>query len=436
MGILAEVSGRALPDVGVTLMRPPYTPVAIGALAGPHRGHEFKPQRLPPSYAWARERGAVMIEAGLWMRPQYFPKPGERDWTETVAREVQAVRTFVGVCDVSTLGKIEIEGADAGAFLDRVYANTFSTLLVGKARYGIMLREDGIVLDDGTTARLGANRFVMTTTTANAGRVMQHLEFCAQWLWPDLDVRLTGVTDQWAQYSVAGPRARDLLRKIVDAEHEVSNFALPYMGAVEMTVCGGVRARVFRLSFSGELGYEIAVPARYGDGLMRRLIADGAGLGVTPYGTETFGIMRIEKGHVAGPELNGTTTADDLGLGGLVSKKKDCIGKVMSGRPALVAPDRQVLVGIIPVDLSMRLRSGAHLVARGSKPVAAADEGYVTSAVYSPTLGHWVGLALLKSGRSRHGEHIRMVSPLTGEDTTVEVTAPTFYDVQGVRVRA
>jgi sarcosine oxidase subunit alpha len=434
MGILAEVTGRTIAETGVTVMRPPYTPVAIGALGGHSRGRDYKPERLSPSYAFARERGAAFVETGLWMRPQYFTKPGERDWMETVAREVTAVRTAVGVCDVSTLGKIEIHGADAGAFLDRVYVNTFSTLPVGRARYGVMLREDGMVFDDGTTARLGPERFVMTTTTANAARVMQHLEYCHQWLWPDLDVRMVAVTDQWAQYAVAGPKSRELLARVVDPPHDLSNVAFPHMAAAEVSV-GGVPGRLFRLSFSGELGYEIALPARYGDSLMRLLMSEGTNLGVVPYGSETLGVMRIEKGHVAGPELNGTTTADDLGLGGLVSKKKDCIGKVLAQRPGLTAPDRQVLVGLMPSELSQRLRAGAHLVPHGARPTADNDQGYVTSVAFSPTLGHWIGLALLQSGRSRAGELIRAVSPLHGENVLVEVTAPVFYDVQGARVR-
>ena len=435
MGILAEQSGRTLAETGVTVMRPPYTPVAIGALAGHHRGPDFKPKRLPPSYAWASEQGAVFVETGLWMRPQYFPQPGDKDWLDAAIREVNGVRSAVGVCDVSTLGKIDIQGADTATFLDRVYANTFSTLPIGRARYGVMLREDGFVLDDGTTARLGPHRFVTTTTTANAARVMMHLEFCHQWLWPQLDVRMVAVSDQWAQYAVAGPRSRQLLECIADPGTDLSNAAFPYMSAAEIRICSGISARLYRLSFSGELAYEIAVPARYGDDLMRRLMSAGATLGVVPYGSEALGIMRIEKGHAAGAELNGTTTASDLGLGGLVSTKKDCIGRVLSGRPALVEPDRPVLVGIKPVDPSERLRGGAHIVRAGAAVTAANDEGYVTSTAYSPTLGHWIGLALLKKGRDRHGEKVVAASPIHGESVTVEVVPPVFVDPQGARLR-
>lgn len=435
MGILAGQTGRTLAETGVTVMRPPYTPVAIGVLAGHHRGPDFKPKRLPPSYTWAREQGAVFVETGLWMRPQYFPKPGDKDWLDAAIREVNGVRTAVGVCDVSTLGKIDIQGADAAAFLDRVYANTFSTLPINRARYGIMLREDGFVLDDGTTARFGPHHFVMTTTTANAARVMMHLEYCHQWLWPQLDVRMVAVTDQWAQYAVAGPRSRELLEQIADAGRDLSNTAFPYMSAAAIKVCNGIAARLFRLSFSGELAYELAVPARYGDDLIRRLMAAGAPLGVVAYGSEALGIMRIEKGHAAGAELNGTTTASDLGLGGLLSTKKDCIGRVLSGRPALVAADRPVLVGIKPHDTSQRLRSGAHMVPVGAAATAENDEGYVTSVAYSPTLGHWIGLALLKRGRERYGERVAATSPIHSESVTVEIVSPVFVDQEGARLR-
>jgi len=435
IGILAELTGRSVPGTGITTARPPYAPVAIGVLAGERRGTTFKPQRLPPSHAWAKAHGAVMVEAGLWMRPQYFPRPGERDWLETATREVKAVRLMAGVCDVSTLGKIDVKGRDAARFLDLVYANTMSTLAIGRTRYGIMLREDGIVLDDGTAARLGPEHYVVTTTTANAARVMQHLEHCHQWLWPDLDVRMVPVTDQWAQYAVAGPRARELMRRILDPEHDISNEAFPYMAAGEMTVCGGTRARLFRLSFCGELGYEIAVPARFGHALMQRLMHEGRPLGAVPYGTEALGIMRIEKGHVGGAELNGNTTARDLGLAALMSTKKDYVGRVLAGRPALIAESRPALVGIVPIDRRERLRAGAHFLSRDAAPRAENDEGYVTSAAYSPTRGHWIGLGLLAGGMRRSGEIVKATSPLHREEVLVEVTAPVFHDPKGERLR-
>ncbi|TIR65286.1 MAG: hypothetical protein E5X18_30040, partial [Mesorhizobium sp.] len=342
LAIMAAVSGKSIPETGTTIYRPPYVPVAIGAFAGHHRDENFHATRLTPSHHWAAEQGAVFVDTGLWKRAQWYPLPGEKDWLESVTREVKAVRSGVGFCDVSTLGKIDVHGPDAGAFLDRVYINAFSSLAVGKARYGLMLREDGVVYDDGTTSRLAEDHYFLTTTTAKAGLVMQHLEFCRQVLFPELDVQLTSVSDQWAQFSIAGPKTRDLLKEIVDPAEDLSNEGFPFMGAREVKLRGGIKARLFRISFSGEMAFEISVPARYGEALARNLMIAGKPFGVTPYGTEALGVMRIEKGHVAGPELNGTTTAADLGLGKMMSTKKDFIGRVMAGREALVAPNRQV----------------------------------------------------------------------------------------------
>ena len=435
LAIMAKLTGRSIPETGMTIARPPYTPVAIGALAGHHRGKEFKPARRPPSHVWSKEQGAVFVETGLWLRPSYFPRPGEKDWFETVKREVLTVRSAVGICDVSTLGKIDCQGAGAGQFLDNIYMNGLKTLPVGKARYGCMLREDGIMMDDGTVARLGDQHYFVTTTTANAVKVFQHMEFCHQWLWPGLDVQMISATEQWAQYAVAGPKSRDLLHKIVDPSFDISDAAFPYLQAGAITVCGGVKARLFRLSFSGERAYEIGVPARYGDALIRRLMEAGKEFGVCAYGTEALGVMRIEKGHISGPELNGTTTPRDLGLGGMVSTKKDFIGRVLGGRPGLLDADRPAMVGLRPVDRSQRLRSGAHFIAREAEATAANDDGYMTSVAYSPSLGHWIGLGLLRRGPSRTGEIIRACDPLRSSDTLVEVVAPCFVDLKGERLR-
>jgi len=434
LALMAELTGQGIPATGTTVFRPPYTPIALGALAGHHRGVDFKPARPTPTHDWAQEQGAVFVETGLWMRAQYFPKPGESDWLETVNREVKATRESVGVIDVSTFGKIDLQGPDVGAFLDRVYINMFSTLAVGKARYGMMLREDGFVMDDGTTARLADDHYVMTTTTANAAKVFQHLEFCLQVLWPELDVQLTSISEQWAQISMSGPRSREVLAKVVDGA-DVSNAGLPFMGAVETTVMGGVPARLFRLSFSGELGYEIAVPARHGAALMRALMAAGAPFGITPYGTEALGVMRIEKGHVSGNELNGQTSARDLGLGKMASTKKDYIGRVMTARPAFSDPDRPAFVGFKPVDRTARLRAGAHFLKIGAAPTTANDEGYMTSVAYSPVLGHFIGLGLLKRGPERIGERVRAFDPVRGGDMEVEVCSPAFIDPEGEKQR-
>jgi sarcosine oxidase subunit alpha len=433
--MMAVLCGQDIASAGTTMFRPPYTPVAIGALAGHHRGKDFRPYRLTPSHDWAKEQGAVFVETGLWMRAQYFPKAGDRDWLDAVTREVNAVRGSVGVCDVSTLGKIDIQGADAAEFLDRVYINAWTNLAVGKARYGLMLREDGFVMDDGTTSRLGETHFVMTTTTANAARVMQHLEFCHQALWPSLDVRMVSVSEQWAQFSIAGPRARDVLRGVVDPDHDISNEAFPYLTARPVTVGGGIAARLFRISFSGELAYELAVPASYGDAAIRAIMAAGEPYGIRPYGTEALGVMRIEKGHVAGNELNGQTTAFDLGLDRMMSKKKDYIGRVMAARPALVDPERPRVVGLRAVDPAIRLRAGAHFVAAGREATAANDEGFMTSVAYSPSLKHWVGLGLLRRGPDRIGERIHCVDPLRDAAFDVEVCSPVFVDPKEERLR-
>jgi len=298
-----------------------------------------------------------------------------------------------------------------------------------------MLREDGMVMDDGTSARLAEDHFVTTTTTASAVAVFRHLDFCRQCLWPDLDVQLMPVTEAWAQFSVAGPNARKLLQKIVDPAHDISNTALPYMACGEATVCGGLRARLFRISFSGELAYEIAVPTRYGDGLIRALMAEGAEFGAVVYGLETLNVMRIEKGHVTGAELSGTTTALNLGMASLVSTAKDSIGAVLSRREGMTGPDALVLVGLRPVDRQHALTAGAHFVPTGAVAVAANDQGYMTSVAHSPSLGHAIGLGFLKNGGNRKGEVIRAVNPLKGEDVEVEVVSPHFIDPEGARLR-
>jgi heterotetrameric sarcosine oxidase alpha subunit len=430
--LLAAATGKSIAETGTILSRPPYLPVAIGAFAGHHRDHDFRPERRTASHGWAKERGATFVDAGPWKRAQWFARPGERDWLETVNREVTMTRNGVGICDVSTLGKIDVHGPDAGTLLDRLYINTFSTLPIGKARYGIMLREDGFVMDDGTTTRFAEDRFYVTTTTLNAAKIMQHVDYARQVLWPELDVQATSVTEQWSTFAVAGPRSRALLQKLLPAL-DLSNESFPYMAAAELS-WQGAPARLFRLSFSGELAYEIGVPAAVGDILVRALFETGNAFDVVPYGTEALGVMRIEKGHPAGNELNGQTTAGDLAMGRMLSTKKGFIGRVMAGRPGLTDPDRPSLVGIRPLR-GERLRAGGHLVPLGVPPVASNDQGYVTSTALSPTVGHWVGLALLKRGPDRRGEHIIVHDPLRGADVEVEVCHPVFVDPEGARVR-
>ena len=434
LAILASATGGSIAEVGTTTFRPPYTPVSIGAFAGLHRGKDYKPTRLTAGHHWAVEQGASFVEAGQWLRAQWFADTGEADWLETVVREVSAVRSSVGVCDVSTLGKIDIQGPDAGVFLDRIYVNTFSTLPINKVRYGIMLREDGFVFDDGTSARLAADHYLMSTTTANAARVMQHIEHARQVIWPELDVQVVSVTEQWAQYAIAGRNSRQLLARLLGDAIDVSNDAFPYLACAEFA-WNDVPARLFRISFSGELGFELAVPARYGDSAIRAIISAGAEWGVVPYGTEALGVMRIEKGHVAGNELNGTTTAADLGLGRMLSNKKDYIGRVLGAREGLTDANRPTLVGVKPLDPKARLYAGAHLLSLSAKPSLTTDQGYLTSVAFSPALGTWIGLGLLTRGPQRHGERIRVYDALRRSDVEVEVVSPVFIDPDGIRLR-
>ncbi|KNX42975.1 Aminomethyltransferase [Roseovarius tolerans] len=435
LAIMADCTGRTIPETGTTIFRPPYTPVPIGALAGRARGRDFRPYRLTPSHRWAEANGATFVEVGNWLRAQWFAREGEKGWRDSVDREVLMTRGSVGICDVTTLGKIDIQGRDAGEFLNRVYCNGFATLAVGKVRYGLMLREDGIAYDDGTTARLGEHHYVMTTTTANAVTVFRRLEFARQCLWPDLDVHLISTTDGWAQFAVAGPNARNLLRKVVDEAHDLSNEAFPFMACGEVTVCGGMPARLFRISFSGELAYEVAVPARDGNAMMDVLMEAGAEFDAVPYGTEALGVMRIEKGHAAGNELNGQTTAHNLGMGRMVSRKKDCIGNVLSQRPEMLREDAVKLVGFRPMDRATGLIAGSHFIGQGDAATMENDQGWMSSVAYSPSLGHSIGLGFLKRGDARMGEILRAVSPVHGREMEVEVVSAHFIDPDGERLR-
>ena len=434
LAVMANITGLGIPSTGTTTARPPWTPVAIGAIAGPHRGRHFRPARRTPLHDWQAAHGGSFVEVGPWYRAQWYARPGESGWRDSVDREALAVRAGAGICDVSTLGKIEVTGPDAAALLDLAYANSISNIAVGRVRYGLMLREDGFVMDDGTVARLAPDRFFVTTTTANAGKVMQHLEFCHQVLRPHLDVSLLSVTDAWAQVSIAGPRAREVLQAALDPGTDLSNAALPHMAFTEASI-GGVPARLYRLSFSGELAYELGVPAEYGEAAMQHLMECGAPFGLTPYGTEALGVLRIEKGHPAGGELNGQTTARDLGLGKLVSQRKDCIGRRLAERPALVDPQRPVLVGLKPVDGAAPIRAGAHLYAPGAETNTANGLGHVTSACFSPTLGHPIALALLADGAARIGQRVRVLDPVRGGDVGAEVCPPVFVDPEGGRTR-
>ncbi|KQS88592.1 sarcosine oxidase subunit alpha [Rhizobium sp. Leaf391] len=426
-GLLAAMQGISPADVGTTTFRPFYTPVAFGALAGTSRDEHAAPVRKSPLYNWAQKNGAVFVDSGLWYRPAWFARDGERTWRQSTDREVLNVRQNVGICDVSTLGKIEIFGRDAAEFLNRLYCNAFLKLPVGKARYGLMLREDGMVYDDGTTSRLSSEHFFMTTTTALAGGVMSHMEYCAQVLWPDLKVRFCSSTDQWAQMAIAGPKARHVVQALV--EDDVSDAAFPFLAAQAVTLKGGLKGRLFRISFSGELAYELAVPAWFGEAVADAAMEEGRAHGICAYGLEALNVLRLEKGHVTHAEFDGRVTPDDAGFGRMVSaQKSDFIGKRLSTRYGLTAADRMQMVGLKPVEADKTFRAGAHLLREGAKPSTLNDQGYVSSAGFSPTLGHDIALAFLKSGRERYGERVVVWDKLGGTETVAEVCHPVFVD--------
>ncbi len=434
LALLAAATNRTIAETGTTTFRPPFTPVAMGVITGRERGKDFRPSRHTPTHAWAAEQGAVFVEVGPWYRAQWYPKAGETEWRQSVDREVLAVRNAVGVCDVTTLGKIEVTGPDSARFLDFVYANAISSLKVGRVRYGLMLREDGLAFDDGTVARLAPDRFFLTTTTAHLEAVLRHMEFCHQVLMPSLDVALIDVTDRWAQLAVAGPKSRELLAKLIGPKLDLASEHFPFLSVAELEL-GGVSARLYRISFSGELAYELAVPSDYGDALIRRLAELGAPLGLTPYGTEAMAVLRIEKGFAAGGEFNGQTTARDLGFGELLSKKKEYVGRAMVDRPGLADPERPALVSFAPVDRATRIMAGSHFLDIGAAPTIENDQGYMTAAVYSPTLGHYIGLGMLKRGTARIGQRVRAYDPVRGGDVEVEIGAACRYDPTGGRAR-
>ena len=433
VGIVAGMRGVSPAEIGTTTFRPFYTPVSFGAMAGAARAEHAAPVRTSPLHGWARKNGAVFVESGLWYRSAWFPHEGEKTWRESVDREVLNVRANAGLCDVSTLGKIEVFGSGAAEFLDRIYSNSVLKLPIGKARYGLMLREDGIVFDDGTVSRLAESHYVMTTTTGSAADVLSHMEFAAQTFWPELDVRFVSVTDQWAQMSLAGPKARIIMGRVV--QDDISDTVFPFMAAKEVTLRGGLKGRLFRISFSGELAYELAVPAGYGEAVADALMEAGREEGICAYGVEALNVLRIEKGHVTHSELEGRTTADDVGLGRMMAMQKpDFIGKRLSTRFGLTAADRLQLVGLKPVEADKEIKAGAHLLKDQAKPSLANDQGFVSSACFSPVLGHSIALALVKSGRERYGEKIVVWDGLRGMEVPAEVCPPVFVDPENLKL--
>ena len=427
--IMAEATGKPIPQVGSTRFRPPFAPVSVGALAAERFG-DLKPERLAPMHDWHIEHGATMYPAGLWFRPMIYAQQGETV-EQAYVREARAVRAGVGIVDVSTLGKIAVQGPDAAQFLDRVYTNMFSTLPVGKARYGLMLREDGFVLDDGTTWRLGETEFLMTTTTANASKVMQHLEYLLDVIWPELKVHLTSVTDQWAGAAVSGPLSRKVLEACVEGT-KVDNEALPFMGIVHGTI-GGAEAMICRLSFSGELAYEVYCGAGHGTQIWEALVEAGKPHGIVPYGLEALGTLRIEKGHVTGAEIDGRTTARDLHLDWMLSKKKPFVGSAMMDRAGMIGENRLQLVGIVPLD-NRPINGGAHIVDQLNEGHPSNSIGHVTAMCYSPALGKYIALALVKAGKSRRGTRAYVSDPLRKRFGPVEIVSHHFFDPEGSRM--
>jgi sarcosine oxidase subunit alpha len=433
LGIVAARLGRAVPEVGHTAFRMPYTPVSFGSLAGAARGDLFEPVRTTPIHEAAALLGAVFEDVGQWKRARFFPREGE-DMHAAVARECRAVRTACGLFDASTLGKIAVVGPSAEEFLNRLYVNDFSTLAPGRARYGILLRDDGFICDDGVVARIAPQRFHVTTTTGGAARVLAMMEDYRQTEWSSLEVWLTSITEQWAVIAVQGPLARRVLAPLAQGI-ELSPEALPHMAVAE-GVIAGVPALVFRVSFTGELGYEVNVPAGHGRAVWEAVLEAGKPHGLTPYGTEAMHVLRAEKGYViVGQDTDGTATPDDAGLAWAIGRKKpDFVGKRSIERASMKSPQRRQLVGLRTLDPSVVLEEGAQLMdAPGRKPPAR-PIGHVSSSYHSGTLEHSIALGMVASGRARMGQTLYV--PMPAGEIAVTVTSPVFLDPEGVRLHA
>ncbi len=432
IALMAEALGREIPEVGTTTFRPPYTPVSIGALRGRSVGSHFRPLRRTPLHDWNLVQGGTMTEAGLWQRPWYFAQNGE-SLAEAYVRETATTRRSVGLCDVTSLGKIAVQGPDATVFLNRVYSNAFAKLPIGKARYGIMLRDDGIVMDDGTTWRLSETDYFMTTTTAHAAPVMAWLEELLQTRWPDLKVHVTSVSEQWAGIAVAGPRSREVLEAVVSDPTIVSNEAFPFMGVIETHLTGGIPCRIARISFSGELAYEIYVASDYGPAAMDLVWGIARPMDGCLYGLEALGAMRIEKGHVTAAELDGRVTIEDAGLGRMASTKKSYIGSTLRQRPELMREDRPRLVGVFPEDRGETFNAGSILCAADN--VAGLGEGWITGVTHSPELGHWIGLGFIAGGHGAwYGKTVIAADPVRKGNVAVEIVSPHMIDPDGERL--
>ena len=431
MAIVAQKLDVAIPKVGLTTFRMPYTPVTFGSFAGISRGDLFDPLRTTPTHEWATARGAVFENVGLWHRARYFPRGGE-DLHAAVARECVAVRQACGIFDASTLGKIEVVGADAAEFLNRLYINNWSNLAIGRSRYGILCRDDGFIYDDGVVARTAADRFHVTTTTGGAPRVLAMMEDYRQTEWPELKVWLTSTTEQWAVIAVQGPNARKVLEPLVQGI-DISTAAMPHMSVERGTICG-VPMLLFRVSFTGELGFEVNVPADYGSAVWEAIHAAGQAHGMVEYGTEAMHVLRAEKGYIiVGQDTDGTVTPDDAGLTWAIAKAKpDFVGKRSLQRPSMNTADRKQLVGLRPRRADVVLEEGAQVAAVPGQTPPMKLLGHITSSYASAVLGHSVTLALVAGGRARMGQTLYV--PMPGGDLEVEVTSPVFYDTTGARI--
>jgi sarcosine oxidase subunit alpha len=429
--LVAAGLGKAVPAVGTTTYRLPYTPVTFGALAGANRDSLFDPIRTTPIHAWAESRGAEFEDVGAWKRAWYFPR-GKEDRHAAAARECRAVRHGVGLFDASTLGKIEIVGPDATEFMNRIYTNSWTKLEPGRCRYGLLLKEDGYILDDGVVARLAAHRFHVTTTTGGAARVLAHMEDYLQTEWPELRVYLASITEQWAVIAVQGPHARDVLVPLVEGI-DLAAAAFPHMEARTGAICG-VPCRLFRVSFTGELGYEINVPADYGLAVWEAVHEAGRRFDITPYGTEAMHVLRAEKGYIiVGQETDGTMTPDDVGLAGLVAKSKpDFVGKRSLARRDLADPDRKQLVGLLTVSAAEVLEEGAQILADPQLAPPIPALGHVTSSYWSASCNRSIALAVIAGGRARIGQ--RLAATTAGGTTAVTVAPPVFFDPTGKRI--
>ena len=431
--LVSNIEGKIVPEVGYTTFRPPYTAVTIGTIVGREVGKHYRPTRKSPMHEWHEKNNAVFVDAGLWLRPRYYKQDNE-SLEEAAKREANNVRKNVGVCDVTSLGKIDIKGPDTAEFLNRIYTNAWMKLPVGKARYGVMLREDGIVFDDGTTTRISENHFHMTTTTAQAVNVLAHLEYYLQVVWPELNVNVLSTTEQWAGAALAGPNSRELLSKLFP-ETNILNEALPFMGYKESDLFD-VPARIFRISFSGELAYEINVESSYGTFMWEKIIEFGQEMNIEPYGTEALSTLRIEMGHVAGSELDGRTIPYDVSLEGMLSKKKDFIGKRSLTREAFLNPKREKVVGVIPLDKKTTIPEGSHLVKDGNASSPNPKLGHVSASCWSVEYNNPFSLAIIQDGKNRIGEKLYAVSPLNNKNIAVEIVSSHYVDPKGERVRS